>query len=334
MKITAIETFIVPPRWCFVKISTDEGISGWGEPVLEGRAASVAACVEELSDYLIGRDPRLIQDHWTVMYRAGFYRGGGIHMSAIAGIDQALWDIKGKDLGVPVHACWAASSATASASIPGSAATVGRHGADGARLRRSGLHRRQDERHRGDAVRRQPRQGRSGPGAACRQSARRWARFRHRHRFPRPGASPDGQGAGQGTGALPLDVHRGTVLSEHAEALREIANHCSIPIALGNACTPGGTSRRSCRAAIVDITSPIPAIRAASPRPIASPPWPRRMTWPWHCTAPAWPIALAAEPAAGRGLLQRLHPGTVAWHSLQPGQRPAGLSDRPVGLCL
>lgn len=104
MKITAVETFLVPPRWCFVKISTDEGISGWGEPVLEGRAATVAAMVAEMADELIGRDPRRIQDHWTVLYRGAFYRGGGIHMSALAGIDQALWDIAGKALGVPVHA--------------------------------------------------------------------------------------------------------------------------------------------------------------------------------------------------------------------------------------
>ena len=103
MKITKLTTHIVPPRWCFLKIETDEGISGWGEPVLEGRAASVAAVVGELADYLIGKDPFLIEDHWTVLYRAGFYRGGGLHMSALAGIDQALWDIKGKAFGVPVH---------------------------------------------------------------------------------------------------------------------------------------------------------------------------------------------------------------------------------------
>lgn len=102
MKITRLTTFLVPPRWCFLKIETDEGIVGWGEPVLEGRAHTVAAAVEELGDYLIGKDPRHIEDHWTVMYRGGFYRGGGIHMSALAGIDQALWDIKGKALGVPV----------------------------------------------------------------------------------------------------------------------------------------------------------------------------------------------------------------------------------------
>ncbi|QBM27823.1 galactonate dehydratase [Hydrogenophaga pseudoflava] len=102
MKITRLTTFIVPPRWCFLKIETDEGIDGWGEPVLEGRAHTVFAMVDELADYLIGKDPRQIEDHWTVMYRAGFYRGGGIHMSALAGIDQALWDIKGKALGVSV----------------------------------------------------------------------------------------------------------------------------------------------------------------------------------------------------------------------------------------
>jgi len=102
MKITRLTTFLVPPRWCFLKIETDEGIVGWGEPVLEGRAETVAAAVQELGDYLIGKDPRHIEDHWTVLYRGGFYRGGGIHMSALAGIDQALWDIKGKALGVPV----------------------------------------------------------------------------------------------------------------------------------------------------------------------------------------------------------------------------------------
>ena len=102
MKITRLTTFIVPPRWCFLKIETDEGIVGWGEPVLEGRAHTVAAAVDELADYLVGKDPRHIEDHWTVLYRGGFYRGGGVHMSALAGIDQALWDIKGKALGVPV----------------------------------------------------------------------------------------------------------------------------------------------------------------------------------------------------------------------------------------
>ncbi|WP_339192883.1 galactonate dehydratase [Aeribacillus sp. FSL W8-0870] len=103
MKITKFETFIVPPRWLFLKISTDEGIVGWGEPIIEGKANTVKTAVEELSEYLIGKDPLKIEDHWTVLYRGGFYRGGPILMSAISGIDQALWDIKGKYFNAPVH---------------------------------------------------------------------------------------------------------------------------------------------------------------------------------------------------------------------------------------
>src|SRR6185369_2759901 len=103
MKITKLTTYMVPPRWLFLKIETDEGIVGWGEPVDEGRALTVQAAVLELEDYLVGKDPFLIEDHWNVMYRGGFYRGGAVHMSAIAGIDQALWDIKGKALGQPIH---------------------------------------------------------------------------------------------------------------------------------------------------------------------------------------------------------------------------------------
>lgn len=103
MKITSLTTYIVPPRWLFLKIETDAGVTGWGEPIVEGKARTVEAAVKELGDYLVGKDPRLIEDHWTVMHRGGFYRGGSIMMSAIAGIDQALWDIKGKALGVPIH---------------------------------------------------------------------------------------------------------------------------------------------------------------------------------------------------------------------------------------
>lgn len=102
MKITKITTYRLPPRWMFLKIETDEGVVGWGEPVIEGRARTVEAAVHELGDYLIGQDPSRINDLWQVMYRAGFYRGGPILMSAIAGIDQALWDIKGKVLNAPV----------------------------------------------------------------------------------------------------------------------------------------------------------------------------------------------------------------------------------------
>jgi len=103
MKITKLTSYRVPPRWMFLKIETDEGVTGWGEPVIEGRARTVETAVGELSDYLVGQDPMRINDLWQLMYRGGFYRGGPILMSAIAGVDQALWDIKGKALGVPVY---------------------------------------------------------------------------------------------------------------------------------------------------------------------------------------------------------------------------------------
>jgi galactonate dehydratase len=103
MKITGYKLFLVPPRWLFLKIETDEGISGWGEPVIEGKALTVKAAVGELMEYLTGKDPMNIEDHWNLMYRSGFYRGGPILMSAIAGIDQALWDIKGKFFNAPIH---------------------------------------------------------------------------------------------------------------------------------------------------------------------------------------------------------------------------------------
>lgn len=103
MKITGLELFLVPPRWLFLKISTDSGISGWGEPVVEGHAETVATAVREASDYLLGQNPLQIEDIWQTLYRARFYRGGPILMSAIAGIDQALWDIKGKYYNAPVH---------------------------------------------------------------------------------------------------------------------------------------------------------------------------------------------------------------------------------------
>ncbi|UOQ70011.1 hypothetical protein [Hymenobacter cellulosilyticus] len=103
MKITGFKLYQVPPRWLFLKIETDEGLVGWGEPVIEGKAATVATAVQELMSQLIGKNPLPIEDHWNVMYRGGFYRGGPILMSAIAGIDQALWDIKGKFFNAPVY---------------------------------------------------------------------------------------------------------------------------------------------------------------------------------------------------------------------------------------
>lgn len=103
MKIDKLELFKVPPRWLFLKITTDDGFSGWGEPIVEGRADTVAAAVGELSSYIIGKDAGLIEDIWQTLYRGGFYRGGPVLTSAISGIDEALWDIKGKVAGCPVY---------------------------------------------------------------------------------------------------------------------------------------------------------------------------------------------------------------------------------------
>jgi galactonate dehydratase len=104
MKIVRVETFRVVPRWLFLRIETDTGVVGWGEPVVEGRAGTVEATIAEFADYLIGSDPLAIEDTWQVLTRSGFYRGGAVFASAVAGVDQALWDIAGKSYGVPVTA--------------------------------------------------------------------------------------------------------------------------------------------------------------------------------------------------------------------------------------
>ena len=103
LKVTKLETFLVKPRWLFLKVHTNAGIVGLGEPILEGRALTCAEAVKEIEPYLIGKDPRRVAHHWQAIYRHAFYRGGPILTSALSGIDQALWDIKGKALGVPVY---------------------------------------------------------------------------------------------------------------------------------------------------------------------------------------------------------------------------------------
>lgn len=103
LEVSKVELFKVPPRWLFIKITTKNGLSGWGEPVVEGRAATVKTAIEEMLSFLIGHPANKIEDFWQMIYRGGFYRGGPVLMSALSGIDQALWDIKGKWLGVPVY---------------------------------------------------------------------------------------------------------------------------------------------------------------------------------------------------------------------------------------
>ncbi len=101
MKIDRIESFFVPPRWLFVRVESADGAVGWGEASLEGHAEAVDGAIEALRDRFIGHDPRRIEDIWQVAYRGGFYRGGAVLMSALAGLEQALWDLKGKVLGLP-----------------------------------------------------------------------------------------------------------------------------------------------------------------------------------------------------------------------------------------
>src|ERR1700740_1393644 len=103
LKVTKLETFLVQPRWLFLKVHTDAGIVGLGEPLVEGRALTVQTAVKEIEPYLVGKDPRQVVHHWQAIYRHAFYRGGPVLTSALSGIDMALWDIKGKALGVPVY---------------------------------------------------------------------------------------------------------------------------------------------------------------------------------------------------------------------------------------
>lgn len=103
MRITAVTTYPLPPRWLFLRIDTDEGIVGWGEASLEGHVCTVAAAVEEIVSLLVGGDPLRIEGHWQMLSRSGFYRGGPVLSSVVSGVDQALWDIAGKARDVPVH---------------------------------------------------------------------------------------------------------------------------------------------------------------------------------------------------------------------------------------
>jgi galactonate dehydratase len=102
MKVTSLQIYKVKPRWIFIKINTDQGISGWGELISGTRTETVATGAMEIGDYLIGKDPTQIEDIWQVLYRS-FFRGGPINMTILSGIEMALWDIKGKYYNMPVY---------------------------------------------------------------------------------------------------------------------------------------------------------------------------------------------------------------------------------------
>ncbi|MEO6527392.1 MAG: galactonate dehydratase [Gemmatimonadaceae bacterium] len=296
MKITKLTTYIVPPRWCFLKIETDEGISGWGEPVLEGRAHTVAAAVDELADYLIGKDPSLIEDHWTVLYRAGFYRGGGVHMSALAGIDQALWDIKGKALNVPVHQLLGGQLrdrirvySWIGGDRPSDTATMaqecGARGFTAVKMNATEEMQFVDSHAKVDAV-------------LARVQAIRDVMGPHfgigvdfHGRVHRPMAKVI---------AKELEPYRlmfieEPVLSEHSEALKEIANHCSTPIALGERLFSRWDFKKILSDGYVDIIQPDPSHAGGitETRKIAAMAEAYDVALALHC--PLGPIALAAN---------------------------------------
>ncbi|WP_404996983.1 galactonate dehydratase [Caldifermentibacillus hisashii] len=102
MKISSFQVYEVKPRWIFIKISTDEGIEGWGEMVSGTKTRTVVAGAYEMADRIIGRNPLEIEKIWQELYRV-FFRGGPINMTIISGIEMALWDIKGKYYNAPIY---------------------------------------------------------------------------------------------------------------------------------------------------------------------------------------------------------------------------------------
>ena len=295
MKITGLSTFVVPPRWLFLKIDTDEGVTGWGEPIVEGRAETVAACVAELADYLVGKNPSAIEDHWTVLYRGGFYRGGAIHMSALAGIDQALWDIKGKVLDKPVHVLlggpvrdriqvysWIGGDRPAD--IVAGAKEVAAKGFSAIKMLATEEMAWLDSHAKIDAV-------------LARVSALREAMgpdfgiaVDFHGRLHRPMAK---------VLARELDPFRlmfieEPVLSEHGEALREIANHTATPIALGERLFSRWDFKKILSDGVVDIIQPDPSHAGGitETRKIAAMAEAYDVALAPHC--PLGPIALAA----------------------------------------
>jgi galactonate dehydratase len=295
MKITKLTTFVVPPRWLFLKIETDAGVTGWGEPVVEGRAETVAACVAELADYLIGKDPSPIEDHWTVLYRGGFYRGGAIHMSALAGIDQALWDIKGKVLNQPVHVLLGGP-------VRQKMRIYSWIGGD-----------------RPDALIQGAKEAQERGFSAIKMLATEELAYLDSHAkldqvVARIGALRDAMGPDFG---IAVDFHgrlhkpmakqlakeidpfhlmfiEEPVLSEHAEALKEIANHTATPIALGERLFSRWDFKKILSDGLVDIIQPDPSHAGGitETRKIAAMAEAYDVGLAPHC--PLGPIALAA----------------------------------------
>jgi galactonate dehydratase len=296
MKITGLHTHIVPPRWLFLKIETDSGLCGWGEPIVEGRAETVASAVHELADYLIGKDPGRIEDHWTVLYRGGFYRGGPVHMSALAGIDQALWDIKGRALGVPVHVLlggqlrdrirvysWIGGDRPAQ--VAEAARSVVARGFSAVKMNGTEEMQFVDSHAKIDAVIANVAAVREAVGAQIGIGVDFHGRV---HR-------PMARVLAHELAPYKLMFIEEPVLSEHAEALREIAQVSSTPLALGERLFSRWDFKRIFEQGCVDIIQPDPSHAGGitETRKIAAMAECYDVALALHC--PLGPIALAAN---------------------------------------
>ena len=266
LKITKLETFLVKPRWLFLKVHTNAGIVGLGEPIVEGRAETVATAVKEIEPYLIGKDPRQVVHHWQAIYRHAFYRGGPILTSALSGIDMALWDIKGKALGVPVYELLGGPTRQQGARLcprPHAGATFEEGD-------RRGLHRVQDRPGQAPPV---PRTSRRRPQVQLRRRAVRRAaqgrrrRRRHRHRLPRrdqPGARPSCSSRRWSRISRCSSRSRSTARTTTSWPRSPAARTCRSPPA--SASSPSGASARCWRRRRRRSCSPTCATPAASPR--------------------------------------------------------------------
>lgn len=286
MKITKLTTYRLPPRWMFLKIETDEGVVGWGEPVIEGRARTVEAAVHELGDYLIGQDPARINDLWQVMYRAGFYRGGPIMMSAIAGIDQALWDIKGKVLNAPV---WQLMGGLVRDKIKAYSWVGGDRPAeviDGInKLRGIGF----DTFKLNGCEEMGIIDNSRAVDRAVNTVAQIREAFGNEIEF---GLDFHGRVSAPMAKVLikeleqyrPLFIEE-PVLAEQAEYYPKLAEQTHIPIAAGNVCSRASSSNACWRRAVLPSCNRISPTRAVSLNATKLPGWQKPTTWRWHRTA-------------------------------------------------
>ena len=292
LKVTKLETFLVKPRWLFLKIHTNAGIVGLGEPILEGRARTCAEAVKEIEPYLVGKDPRRVAHHWQAIYRHAFYRGGPILTSVLSGIDQALWDIKGKALGVPVYELLGGPTRDrvrvyAHAGTPEAVKAAMAKGFTAfktgpAKRRPVALHRDAG----GGGLRR---------GAASPSCASWWAtRWTSASTSTAPSARPR-----PNCSSSALEPYQPMFIEEPCQARTTTswprspaARTCPSPPA--SASSPSGASARCWRRRPPPSSSRTSATPAASPKCGSSPAWPKPTTPPSRPHNPLGPISLAA----------------------------------------